>query len=260
MDSPGRVCDRDRRREWHRRRDRCATATRAARGSRCSTCTTRPMPTCRFAAMSATSTQVVTSIANAVDQLGGLDIAIVNAGIGGMAPDPELEHRRMGSRHARQPARWLHDAARVRRAMVAHERPGAIVAVTSVSGFLTDRSMAHYSVSKAGLAALVRVAARELGPHGIRVNGVAPGTTDTPMFAATDRMAGYRERVASRSALGPGRERRRGRAGDRRALHARLGDRPDRRGRRWRLAGQPDRPDGFASREHRRGACSTSTG
>ena len=62
--------------------------------------------------------------------------------------------------------------------------------------------MAHYSVSKAGLAALVRVAARELGPHGIRVNGVAPGTTDTPMFAATDAMRGYRERVAGRSALG----------------------------------------------------------
>jgi NAD(P)-dependent dehydrogenase (short-subunit alcohol dehydrogenase family) len=86
--------------------------------------------------------------------------------------------------------------------MVHHERPGAIVATTSVSAFLTDRSMAHYSVSKAGLAALVRVAARELGPHGIRVNGVAPGTTDTPMFAATDRMPGYRERVAGRAALG----------------------------------------------------------
>ena len=48
----------------------------------------------------------------------------------------------------------------------------------------------------------MRVAARELGPHGIRVNGVAPGTTDTPMFAATDQMRGYRERVASRAALG----------------------------------------------------------
>ena len=88
------------------------------------------------------------------------------------------------------------------RAMVARERPGAIVAVTSVSGFLTDRSMAHYSVSKAGLAALVRVAAREFGPYGIRVNGVAPGTTDTPMFKATDALRGYRERVAERSALG----------------------------------------------------------
>jgi NAD(P)-dependent dehydrogenase (short-subunit alcohol dehydrogenase family) len=79
---------------------------------------------------------------------------------------------------------------------------GAIVAVTSVSGFLTDRMMAHYTVSKAGLAALVRVAAREFGAHGIRVNAVAPGTTDTPMFAATDRMPGYRDRVASRAALG----------------------------------------------------------
>ncbi len=79
---------------------------------------------------------------------------------------------------------------------------GAIVAVTSVSGFLTERLMAHYSVSKAGLAALVRVAARELGPHGIRVNGVAPGTTTTPMFRATDRLPGYQERAVRRTALG----------------------------------------------------------
>ena len=130
------------------------------------------------------------------------------------------------------------------RAMVARERPGAIVAVTSVSGFLTDRSMAHYSVSKAGLAALVRVAARELGPHGIRVNGVAPGTTDTPMFAATDQMRGYRERVAGRAALG-----RVGTAAEVAqaivaSVHARLGHRPDRRGRRRRVAREPDRPDG----------------
>ena len=46
---------------------------------------------------------------------------------------------------------------------------GAIVAVTSVSGFLSERMMAHYSVSKAGLAALVKIATHELGPLGIRV-------------------------------------------------------------------------------------------
>jgi NAD(P)-dependent dehydrogenase (short-subunit alcohol dehydrogenase family) len=57
-------------------------------------------------------------------------------------------------------------------------------------------------VSKAGVAELVRVAARELGPFGIRVNAVAPGTTDTPMFASTKRLPGYRERVAERAALG----------------------------------------------------------
>jgi NAD(P)-dependent dehydrogenase (short-subunit alcohol dehydrogenase family) len=146
--------------------------------------------------------QLVTSIASAVDYLGGLDIAIVNAGIGGMSPILSLstdEWDRVMRVNLRGGFMTLRECAR---AMVAHECPGAIVAITSVSGFLTDRSMAHYSVSKAGLAALVRVAARELGPHGIRVNGVAPGTTDTPMFAATDRMEGYRERVASRAALG----------------------------------------------------------
>ena len=83
-----------------------------------------------------------------------------------------------------------------------HIGGGAIVAITSVSGFLTERRMAHYSVSKAALAQLVRSAARELGARGIRVNAVAPGTTDTPMFTATDRLPGYRERVAQRAALG----------------------------------------------------------
>src|SRR5437764_9696267 len=87
------------------------------------------------------------------------------------------------------------------RAMTAHGRAGAIVAVGSVSGILSDRLMSHYAASKAAVHHLVRVAAAELGVHGIRVNAVAPGTTDTPMFGATERLPGYRERVESRAAL-----------------------------------------------------------
>ena len=146
--------------------------------------------------------EVVAAVREVADRFGALDVAVVNAGIGGMGAILDLstdEWDRVMRVNLRGAFVTFRESAR---AMVAGARPGAIVAVTSVSGFLTDRSMAHYSASKAGLAALVRVAARELGPHGIRVNGVAPGTTDTPMFAATDRMRGYRERVASRSALG----------------------------------------------------------
>src|SRR4051794_31365776 len=146
--------------------------------------------------------EVVAGVQAAVDGLGGLDIAGVNAGIGGMSPILDMttdEWDRVMRVNLRGAFVTLRECAR---AMVAWERRGAIVAVTSVSGFLTDRAMAHYSTSKAGLAALVRVAARELGPHGIRVNAVAPGTTDTPMFAATDALRGYRERVAERAALG----------------------------------------------------------
>ena len=146
--------------------------------------------------------QVVSGVGEAVEHLHGLDIAIVNAGVGGMSAILDLstqEWDRVMRVNLRGGFVTLRECAR---AMVKDERAGAIVVTTSVAGFLTDRLMAHYSVSKAGLAALVRVAARELGPHGIRVNAVAPGTTDTPMFAATDRMPGYREHVAGRAALG----------------------------------------------------------
>jgi NAD(P)-dependent dehydrogenase (short-subunit alcohol dehydrogenase family) len=145
---------------------------------------------------------LVAAVAAATEALGALDGAVINAGIGGMAPILHMttaEWDRVMHINLRAAFVTLRECGR---AMVGAQRPGSIVAVTSVSGFLTERRMAHYSVSKAGLAALVRVAAREFGAHGIRVNAVAPGTTDTPMFAATDRLPGYRERVAQRAALG----------------------------------------------------------
>jgi NAD(P)-dependent dehydrogenase (short-subunit alcohol dehydrogenase family) len=146
--------------------------------------------------------EVVSAVRQAHDALGGLDVAVLNAGVGGFASLLELssaEWDRVLGVNLRGTFLCLRE---VGKAMVEGGRGGAVVAVSSISGFLADRMMGHYSVSKAGVAELVRVAARELGPFGIRVNAVAPGTTDTPMFASTKRLPGYRERVAERSALG----------------------------------------------------------
>jgi len=44
---------------------------------------------------------------------------------------------------------------------------------------------AHYTASKAGLLGLTRHLAREMGPHGIRVNAICPGGTLTPMVTET---------------------------------------------------------------------------
>ena len=146
---------------------------------------------------------VVAGVSDAVGQLGGLDVAVLSAGVGGSAPLLELTTRewdRVLNVNLRGAFVCLRECAR---AMA--DRPttnGAIVAVTSISGFLSERLMAHYAVSKAGLAQLVRSSARELGALGIRVNAVAPGTTETPMFAATEQLPGYREQVARRAALG----------------------------------------------------------
>lgn len=56
----------------------------------------------------------------------------------------------------------------------------SIVVVTSVCGLHGMQTMAAYCASKHGLTGLVRTAAKELGPRGIRVNCVAPGAVDTP--------------------------------------------------------------------------------
>jgi NAD(P)-dependent dehydrogenase (short-subunit alcohol dehydrogenase family) len=59
---------------------------------------------------------------------------------------------------------------------------GAFVAVSSIDANRPVAGLAHYCASKAGLESLVRVAALELGPAGIRVNAVAPGVVATPLM------------------------------------------------------------------------------
>jgi len=77
-----------------------------------------------------------------------------------------------------------------------------VVVTSSISGTLAERGMAHYNASKGAVNQLVRVAARELGPFGIRVNAVAPGATDTPLFAPTKLLPGYWERLEERTPIG----------------------------------------------------------
>lgn len=66
------------------------------------------------------------------------------------------------------------------------ERPnlGAIVNVCSIESFIAIPGHAAYTASKSALLLLTRAFALELAPHGIRVNAVAPGVTETAMNAA----------------------------------------------------------------------------
>jgi 3-oxoacyl-[acyl-carrier protein] reductase len=70
-------------------------------------------------------------------------------------------------------------AQAVARAMVAAERPGGIINLTSGAAFRGSPRGVHYCASKGGVLSMTRQMALELAPHRIRVNAIAPGLTDT---------------------------------------------------------------------------------
>jgi NAD(P)-dependent dehydrogenase (short-subunit alcohol dehydrogenase family) len=147
--------------------------------------------------------EVVATVAEAAERLGGLDRAFLNAGVGGSCAIVDLsgaEWDRVQSVDLRGVFLTLREAAKI---MVAAGHGGSMVVTSSVCGFLVDRRMSHYNSAKAGAISLAKVAAAELGHAGIRVNVVAPGVTETPMAQKTDTtLVGYRDAVTHRTPLG----------------------------------------------------------
>ena len=71
----------------------------------------------------------------------------------------------------------------VAKSLIARQKKGTIVNVSSVSSSLGFTNHASYCASKGALDSLTMVMANELGPHGIRVNAVNPTVVLTPMAA-----------------------------------------------------------------------------
>ncbi len=89
------------------------------------------------------------------------------------------------------------------RAAAPHMETGSkIVIMSSVAGFRPSTGLGIYSVSKAGLNMLTMVLASELGPKGIRVNAMAPGTIKTRFTRALTDNDEISERIRSRIPLG----------------------------------------------------------
>ena len=62
-----------------------------------------------------------------------------------------------------------------------HNKKGCIINISSIWGVVGASCEVHYSVSKAGIDAITKSLAKEMGPSNIRVNSIAPGIIDTEM-------------------------------------------------------------------------------
>jgi len=116
----------------------------------------------------------------ALDQWGGTpDVLINNAGVQTWSPLLDLAEEDW-DRVIRTNLKgcFLHTQAAARR-MAAAGTGGAIVNLGSGCNLLAFPRLVDYTASKGGVEQLTKVAALELGPHGIRVNCVAPGAIET---------------------------------------------------------------------------------
>jgi glucose 1-dehydrogenase len=79
---------------------------------------------------------------------------------------------------------------------------GTIINMSSVNAVVAHPVLVHYAASKGGIAMLTKGMAVSLAPHGIRVNAIGPGTTNTPINANFFSMPGMIERFLMRTPLG----------------------------------------------------------
>jgi NAD(P)-dependent dehydrogenase (short-subunit alcohol dehydrogenase family) len=117
------------------------------------------------------------------ERLGGVDVLVNNAGLMRQSPVLEItpeEWDRLFAVNLR--AVFFLTQAVARR--MAERRRGAVVSISSVNAFRTESPEAHYNATKAGIVAVMRSFANELGHLGLRFNCVAPGETVSAEVAA----------------------------------------------------------------------------
>lgn len=114
-----------------------------------------------------------------------LNIFVANAGTGQVTPFLKLTAKEFDDVLALNFTGAIYGCQRAGQMMVAAPRPNqAILAVSSIRALGARPGRLIYAATKAGLNMAVRIAATELAAHGIRICGLSPGITETPLTAA----------------------------------------------------------------------------
>jgi NAD(P)-dependent dehydrogenase (short-subunit alcohol dehydrogenase family) len=122
------------------------------------------------------------AVAEATRQAGGLDVAHLNAGVVGWQPDltevTDDEYRRVIGINLD----GVVFGVRALVPLMIERGGGAIVATSSLAGLIAFTADPLYTISKHAVVGLVRSMSEQLRVHGITINAICPGLTDTPLI------------------------------------------------------------------------------
>lgn len=126
-------------------------------------------------------TSVAACLGDAVAARGDLDVLVVAAGgaAGHRAPFLDLTDDDWADMQRRNLTTAFVTCSVVGRHLV-RRGGGSVVLISSTAAEVVTPGLAHYSASKGAVRQLMRSMSLELAPHGVRVNAVAPGVTETP--------------------------------------------------------------------------------
>ena len=135
---------------------------------------------CAYASNAADFEATQTVVEQVVADFGRIDILVNNAGItkdGLVMRMSEQQWDAVIDVNMKSAFNFLHAVVPV----MARQRSGSIINMASIAGQTGNPGQVNYSASKAGLIAMAKSVAKEMGPRGIRANAIAPGYVITEM-------------------------------------------------------------------------------
>jgi 3-oxoacyl-[acyl-carrier protein] reductase len=139
-------------------------------------------PGCEGIKLDVTQTdQVEAAVEHVIRKCGKIDLVVNNAGVNTMDHRVTIDEfpRQEWDRLLAIDLTGVYEVSRAAARRMRTQRSGRIINITSVAGIVPLRLQCAYVAAKAGVISLTKAMALELGPHGILVNAIAPGSTLT---------------------------------------------------------------------------------
>ncbi|MBS0447495.1 MAG: L-iditol 2-dehydrogenase [Proteobacteria bacterium] len=121
-------------------------------------------------------------------RFGTVQVLFNNAAVFDLAPLLEADERSYDRLFAVNVKGMFFTMQAVCRQLVEAGEQGSIINLASQAGRRGEALVAHYCATKAAVISYTQSAALAMAPHGIRVNGIAPGVVDTPMWGQVDAL------------------------------------------------------------------------